>query len=85
MAQKREQRPVPTVKVGQVWKDQDPRATRYFKILSLEVGAPYGYDRAVVQACTPEGVLAPTPKSRIKLQRLAQSGSRGYALILDVD
>ena len=81
---KKQPAPAPEVKVGQVWKDLDPRMTRHIKILALEIGVPYGYDRAVVQACLPNGQLHGTPKSRIRLSRLLTTGSRGYALVLGV-
>lgn len=76
--------PQATVKVGQIWKEMDPRLTRFVLVLSLEVGVPYQHDRAVVKTCSLDGELAGGPASRIRLDRFKGSARTGFQLVRDV-
>lgn len=70
------------VKVGQVWKERDPRASRYFLVEAIEAGAPYAYDRAVVKTCLPDGRRVDRTRStRIRLDRFNSHGSRVFPLV----
>jgi len=64
-----------TVKVGQIWKDNDPRMTyRRLKVLAIENG------KAVVQ--DPRGMGA---RTRIRLDRFGSTRQTGYSLVEDVE
>jgi len=59
------------VRVGDVWKDLDPRAgARLMKVLALEE------DKAVVQHPTGQGT-----KRKVRLDRMRSRGTRGYKLV----
>lgn len=64
-----------TVKVGQIWKDNDPRMSyRRLKVLAIENG------KAVVQ--DPRGMGA---RTRIRLDRMGSTRQTGYSLVEDVE
>jgi hypothetical protein len=75
--------PTPDVKAGQIWKDMDPRMTRHIKVVSLECGAPYTHDRAVVETCLPNGKTIGSSKSRIRIDRFRGSARSGFTLVSD--
>lgn len=64
-----------SVKVGQIYKDNDPRMTyRRLKVLAIENG------KAVVQ--DPRGMGA---RTRIRLDRFGSTRQTGYSLVEDVE
>lgn len=63
------------VKVGQVWKEYDPRTERYVKV--VELGHIQG--KATLDGCRSDGKLVSDKVTRSKLERF--NGKRcGYAL-----
>lgn len=62
------------VKVGQVWHDNDPRINNGRRRVVIEIDLPYA-------VCTTH---KETTKVRIRLDRFASKGTRGYTLIQDV-
>ena len=84
--------PLPSVKVGQVWKDNDKRmADRYLKVLQVfdkDAGSLHGYVQVqqVKSSAAGTNAWAPVAGSRprnVAIKRMVPT-STGYHLILDV-
>jgi len=69
---------LPTVAVGQIWKERDTRHTRFVLVREMDA------TRARVVTCTELGAVVGTRSTWAKLSRFGKS--RGYELIgmLDV-
>jgi hypothetical protein len=82
----------PKVKVGQIWRDNDPRFNRRMvKIMSLPLP---GFSRVMIMRVLSNGerwwrkgrkkhVVA--PRTLTEIDRFGKTGRRGFRLLVDVD
>lgn len=82
----------PSVKVGQIWKDNDPRGGRTFRIEQIVrkntggngVTVPGGAEHAITVPCTSTGEALRGRRCTIRLDRFRQTKT-GYKLVKDVE
>ncbi len=73
----------PTVRVGQVWADNDKRSRgRHLKV--IDISRRMGTDRAEVQQCDQRGRIIGSRTTFIRLDRFRPT-STGYRLVRDVE
>jgi hypothetical protein len=67
------------VKVGQIWRDNDPRFTRFVRIVRAT-----GLEIVSIRGCYDTGEDKPgSPETVTKIARFGKKGTRGFTLVKD--